>query len=90
MMRTGLVKALERVGVVVENPVFYSGLTGRENLMNVARMYGNVPQGRIEDIVEMVGLKDRIDDKVKVFPWNETTVSNRTGVALRSVVTYPG
>jgi ABC-2 type transport system ATP-binding protein len=66
-VRTGLVKALERVGVVVENPVFYSGLTGRENLMNVARMYGNVPQGRIEDIVEMVGLKDRIDDKVKKY-----------------------
>ena len=29
-VRTGLVKALERVGVVVENPVFYSGLTGRK------------------------------------------------------------
>jgi ABC-2 type transport system ATP-binding protein len=66
-VRTCLEKALERVGVVVENPEFYPGLTGRENLICAARMYGNVPHDRIEDIIEMIGLKERIDDKVKKY-----------------------
>lgn len=66
-IRTSFVKAMERVGNVVENPEFYLSLTGRENLMCVARMYGNVSKGRLEEVIEVIGLKDRIDDKVKKY-----------------------
>lgn len=67
VVRTDLVKALERVGVTLENPKFYLNLTGRENLRCVARMYGNVPESRIEDVIEMIGLSERIDDRVKKY-----------------------
>lgn len=66
-VRAGFVKGLEEVGVVVENPEFYLSLTGRENLMCVARMYGNVPDSRIETVIEMIGLENKIDDKVRKY-----------------------
>jgi len=66
-VRTALTKALQQVGVIVENPEFYLSLTGRENLMCVAQMYGNIPERRIENVIEMIGLQDRIDDKVRKY-----------------------
>lgn len=66
-MRTGFVKGLERVGVIVENPEFYLSLTGRENLLCVSRMYGNVSKSRIEDVIEVIGLGEQIDDKVRKY-----------------------
>jgi ABC-2 type transport system ATP-binding protein len=66
-MRAGFMKGLEQVGVIVENPEFYLSLTGRENLICVARMYGNVSKSRMEDVIEIIGLKDKIDDKVRKY-----------------------
>jgi len=66
-IRTSFTKAMERVGTVVENPEFYLSLTGRQNLMCVARMYGNIAKSRIEEVIELIGLKERIDDKVKKY-----------------------
>lgn len=62
-----LVKALKNVGCIVENPDLYKDLTGRQNLKLFARMYGKVPKERIEEIIDLIGLKDRIDDKVKKY-----------------------
>ncbi len=59
-------KALGAVGAVVENPELYSYLSGRENLMQIARIR-KVPLKDVEEIVELVGLKDRINDKVKKY-----------------------
>lgn len=61
------IKAMENLGCIVENPEMYLDLTGRENLKIFARMYGNVPKERIEGIIELIGLKDRIDDKVRKY-----------------------
>jgi len=60
-------KAMERLGCIVENPELYPYLTGWENLQFFARMLKGVDDKRIEDIVELVGLKDRIHDKVKTY-----------------------
>lgn len=61
------IKAMKNLGCIVENPEMYLDLTGRENLKIFARMYGNVPKERIEEVIELIGLKDRIDDKVRKY-----------------------
>lgn len=60
-------KALANVGCIVENPDMYGFLTGRENLVQYEKMYGNVTKARIDEVAEMIGLKDRINDKVKKY-----------------------
>lgn len=58
--------ALREVGAVVENPELYKYLSGRENLMQIARIR-KVSKEDVEDIIRLVGLEDRIDDKVKKY-----------------------
>ncbi|MCT2342549.1 ABC transporter ATP-binding protein [Niallia taxi] len=60
-------KAMERLGCIVENPELYPYLTGWENLQFFARMLKGVDDKRIQEIVELVGLKERIHDKVKTY-----------------------
>lgn len=59
--------ALRNVGCIVENPDMYNDFTGMENLRFYADMYGNVSKSRIDELVEIIGLKDRINDKVKRY-----------------------
>lgn len=65
-VRKDKVKALENLGAVVENPELYKYLSGRENLMQIARVR-KIPKDEVEKIIELVGLKDRINDKVKKY-----------------------
>ena len=60
-------KALKEVGAVVENPELYTYLTGKENLKQLARIYNNISDKNIAEVVELVGLTDRINDKVKKY-----------------------
>ena len=59
-------EALKNVGAVVENPELYKYLSGRENLMQIARIR-KVSKEEVESLIELVGLKDRIDDKVRKY-----------------------
>lgn len=61
------VKAMQSVGAIVENPDMYGEFTGRQNLKIFAELYGNVDKKRIDEVIEIIGLKDRIDDKVKKY-----------------------
>ncbi|MBM7872275.1 ABC-2 type transport system ATP-binding protein [Clostridium pascui] len=58
--------ALNAVGAVVENPELYTYLSGRENLMQIARIRG-ISKSYVDEIIELVELKDRIGDKVKKY-----------------------
>ena len=60
-------KAIKNVGAIVENPDLYKYLTGYQNLKHYARMVSGVSKARINEMVEIVGLKDRIHDKVKTY-----------------------
>lgn len=60
-------KAVQNVGAIVENPDLYKYLTGYQNLKHYARMASGVTAARINEVVEIVGLKDRIHDKVKTY-----------------------
>lgn len=70
-------KALSNVGAVVENPELYKYLSGRENLMQIARIR-KVPKSEVEEIIKLVGLEDRINDKVKKYSLG---MKQRLGVA---------
>lgn len=60
-------EALLNVGAVVENPELYLYMSGLENLRQLARINKNISQKDIDEVVEFVGLKDRIKDKVKKY-----------------------
>lgn len=60
-------RALRHVGCIVENPEMYNFLTGWENLEHFARMVSGIGQERIQEVVEIVGLSNRIHDKVKTY-----------------------
>jgi len=59
-------KALKEVGAVVENPELYKYLSGRENLMQIARIR-NIPKTQVDETIKLVGLENRIDDKVRKY-----------------------
>lgn len=60
-------KAIRNVGAIVENPDLYKYLTGYQNLKHYARMVPGISKARINEMAEIVGLKDRINDKVKTY-----------------------
>lgn len=59
--------ALRNIGGIVENPELYKFLTGYQNLMQYARMVKGVSKQKIDEVVEFVGLRERIHDKVKTY-----------------------
>lgn len=61
------VKAIEKVGAIVENPDTYMYLTGWQNLKMISSCYKNITDEKINEIVEYVGLKNRINDKVSKY-----------------------
>lgn len=65
-LRKNKEKALKNVGAVVENPELYKYLSGRENLMQIARIR-KVSKQEVEELIKLVGLQDRIDDKVRKY-----------------------
>ena len=71
-------KALKNVGAVVENPELYKYLSGRENLMQVARIR-KVSKEAVQEIIELVGLKDRIEDNVSKYSLG---MKQRLGLAV--------
>ncbi|MHA1795802.1 MAG: ABC transporter ATP-binding protein [Promethearchaeota archaeon] len=61
---------LNNVGFLIENPTFYGNMTPRELLSYFAELKGYPPSkvhNRVEKVVEMVGLSDWIDVKMKGF-----------------------
>lgn len=75
-------KAIKRVGAIVESPDLYMYLTGRKNLELVANMYESISKERIDEIVKMVGLSNRIDDKVSKYSLG---MRQRLGIAAALV-----
>lgn len=59
--------AIARVGGIIENPELYGYLSGLDNLRLFGRMNGNIPKKRIDEVVELVGLQNRIKSKVKTY-----------------------
>lgn len=71
-------KAMEYIGAIVENPDMYKYMSGIENLKLHARIR-NVDEKRINEVLELVGLKDRAKDKVGKYSLG---MKQRLGLAL--------
>ncbi|WIY59741.1 ABC transporter ATP-binding protein [Bacillus arachidis] len=56
-----------KIGAVIENPEFYPFLSGYENLTYFGRMQGNVTEERIDEVVQLLGMGQVIDRKVKAY-----------------------
>ena len=69
---------MANVGGIIENPDLYKRLTGRQNLEYFASMHNNVNKENIDDIIDLVKMSRRIDDKVKTYSLG---MCQRVGIA---------
>lgn len=70
--------AIAKVGAIVENPEMYKYLSGYQNLVHFARMSPGVTKERIQEVITLVALENRIHDKVKTYSLG---MRQRLGVA---------
>ncbi|NVJ46792.1 MAG: ABC transporter ATP-binding protein [Cytophagia bacterium] len=56
----------KKIGAILEHPIFYSYLTGVQNLMVVCDIK-EVPYSRVEEVLLQVGLGERKDSKFKTY-----------------------
>jgi ABC-2 type transport system ATP-binding protein len=66
------------VGALVESPSFYPYLSGNENLRALASAGPRTPRGRIDEVLEIVGLRDRASDTVSRYSLG---MKQRLGIA---------
>ncbi|HEY5562135.1 MAG TPA: ABC transporter ATP-binding protein [Clostridiaceae bacterium] len=71
-------EAMKNIGCIVENPDLYKYMSGLDNLRVFARMYDNVTEERIMEVVKIVDLEVAIKDKVKTYSLG---MKQRLGVA---------
>jgi ABC-2 type transport system ATP-binding protein len=71
-------RTLDGVAGFVESPKFYPYLSGRKNLLGLARLDGGIPEGRLAEVLDIVDLADRADDKVGGYSFG---MRQRLGVA---------
>jgi ABC-2 type transport system ATP-binding protein len=55
-----------QVGAIVESPQFFPHFSARDTLSLLADA-GDVPQTRVDEVLEQVGLRDRAKDRVKTY-----------------------
>jgi ABC-2 type transport system ATP-binding protein len=79
------VAAMSNVGCIIENPEMYKFLTGMDNLLQFANMDERVTAERISEVVDLVGLKHRINDKVGIYSLG---MKQRLGIA-QAILTNP-
>jgi ABC-2 type transport system ATP-binding protein len=66
-VRSEFTEAMKHLGCIVENPELYPYLTGWENLGHFARMDPSIPPARLNEVVSLVGLSNRIHDRVSTY-----------------------
>ncbi len=60
-------EAMSNIGGIVENPEMYGNLSGRLNLEMYRRLHPNIPKERIDEVLRLVKMEKRADEKVKRF-----------------------
>ena len=75
----GHAQVLPRVGALVEQPALYGYLSGRDNLRAVGETLGGVSEQRIDEILALVALAGRDNDRVKTYSLG---MKQRLGVGI--------
>ncbi|MGC9929515.1 ABC transporter ATP-binding protein [Priestia aryabhattai] len=75
-------EALQNVGAIVESPIFFPYMTGKENLTNLARLHSfhtkHERQQKVKEVLDIVGLTGRENDKVRTYSLG---MKQRLGIA---------
>ena len=71
-------KAIAKVGAIIENPDLYMYMSGYDNLKLISNLYPHVDDNRINNVIKLVGLENRIHDKVSKYSLG---MRQRLGVA---------
>lgn len=77
-IKKNFTKAIVNVGGIIENPEMYSYLSGLANLRYYASLYKGITEDRIMEVVKLVGLTERIKDKVHTYSLG---MKQRLGIA---------
>ncbi|RED59294.1 ABC-2 type transport system ATP-binding protein [Cohnella lupini] len=77
-VRKQFAQAMTHIGAIVENPEMYKFLSGYQNLVHFARRHSGIAKERIDEVVKLVGLQNRIHEKVKRYSLG---MRQRLGVA---------
>lgn len=71
-------KAILNVGGIIENPELYKGFSGLDNLKYYAGLYKGITKEKIDEVVRLVGMQNRIKDKVRTYSLG---MKQRLGIA---------
>lgn len=71
-------KALRYVGALIENPLMYPNMTGMDNLKYYASLHKNITKKDIIKYARVVGLEQRLKDKLKTYSLG---MKQRLGIA---------
>jgi ABC-type multidrug transport system ATPase subunit len=71
-------KRLFDVGSLIEAPTFYPNLSARDNLLVLAATGRPAPRSRVEELLELLGLRERDRDQVSTFSMG---MRQRLGIA---------
>lgn len=71
-------EAIRNIGAMVEAPKFYENMSGYENLELMARIMPGISDRDIQNVLGLVGLKDRGRDKFKEYSMG---MKQRLGIA---------
>ena len=84
-IKKNFVKAISKVGAIVENPDTYMYLSGYENLKMAQSLYGRHDEEELKAIIKKIGLEKRIKDKVSKYSLG---MRQRLGIGL-ALVNHP-
>ena len=70
---------LRRIGVVMDKPAFFPYMSGKKNLKYFAMSIGDIDDKKIDELIEMVDLKNRANSKVREYSMG---MKQRLAVAL--------
>lgn len=71
-------KALSCIGALIENPLMYPNMTGLDNLKYYASLYKDIKKEDIIKYARVVGLEQRLNDKLKTYSLG---MKQRLGIA---------
>ncbi len=77
-LRWDYLRARSKIGAIIETPAFYENFSARRNLKLLASLAGGVVSKRVDEVLEIVGLKERAHEPVKVFSYG---MRQRLGIA---------
>jgi len=71
-------RARSRIGAIIETPAFYENFSGRRNLKLLASLSGGAQANRVEEVLDVVGLRERARDPVREYSYG---MRQRLGIA---------